>query len=58
MWPSRKDNAGDVKLLEARDREWAGKPEVPPARGVFDSLFPDAAKVEVVNAWLCELAVL
>ena len=29
-----KDNYGDAKLLEACDRAWRGKPEVPPARSV------------------------
>ena len=49
-----KDNYGDAKLLDACDRAWRGKPEVPPARALWRSLFPAAAKVEVVNAWLCE----
>ena len=49
-----KDNYGDAKLLEACDRVWRGKPEVPPARAMWRSLFPAAAKVEVANAWLCE----
>ena len=49
-----KDNYGDAKLLEACDRVWRGKPEVPQARAMWRSLFPAAAKVEVANAWLCE----
>ncbi len=51
-----KDNYGPAKLLEASDRAWRGKPEPPPARGMWRSLFPAAAKVEIDNAWLCERA--
>ena len=49
-----KDNYGDAKLLEASDRAWRGKPEVPPARVMWRSLFPAASKVEVDNVWVCE----
>jgi len=49
-----KDNYGEAKLLEACDRAWVGKPQPPPARALWRSLFPAAAKVEVDNAWLCE----
>ena len=49
-----KDNYGDAKLLDACDRTWRGKPDMPPARAVWRSLFPAAAKVEVANAWFCE----
>ena len=49
-----KDNVGDAKRLDESDRAWAaGQPAPPPARDVFDSLFPGAAKVVVDNAWLC-----
>ena len=51
-----KDNYGPAKLLDASDRAWLGKPQPPPARAMWCSLFPAAAKVEVVNAWLCEPA--
>ena len=51
-----KDNYGPAKLLDASDRAWLGKPQPPPARAMWASLFPAAAKVEVVNAWLCERA--
>ena len=47
------DNAGPAKRLDASDRAWPGKPTPPPARRVFESLFPGAAKVTVANAWLC-----
>ena len=47
------DNAGPAKRLNASDRAWPGKPTPPPARRVFESLFPGAAKVAVANAWLC-----
>ena len=50
-----KDNAGPAKRLYASDREWAGKPDPPPARRMFVSLFPRAAKVQVDNAWLCRV---
>ena len=48
------DNYGEAKLLEASDRTWLGKPQPPPARAMWRSLFPAAAKVEVDNVWLCE----
>jgi len=51
-----KDNHGDLKKLEERDRAWAGKPEPPPARAVFASIFPGAARVDLINVWLCERA--
>ena len=51
-----KDNHGVAKLLQASDRAWLGKPQPPPARTMWRSLFPAAAKVEVDNAWLCERA--
>ena len=51
-----KDNYGPAKLLDASDRAWLGKPQPPPARAMWRSLFPAAAKVAVVNAWLCERA--
>ena len=50
-----KDNYGAAKLLDASDRAWLGKPAPPPARAMWRSLFPAAAKVEVDNAWICEL---
>ena len=50
-----KDNYGAAKLLDASDRAWLGKPAPPPARVMWRSLFPAAAKVEVDNAWICEL---
>ena len=50
-----KDNYGPTKLLAASDRAWLGRPQPPPARAMWRSLFPSAAKVEVDNAWLCEL---
>ena len=49
-----KDNCGDAKKLEASDRAWLGKPAPPPARAMWCSLFPAAAKVEVDNVWVCE----
>ena len=51
-----KDNHGAAKLLDASDRAWLGKPQPPPARAMWRSLFLAAAKVEVVNVWLCERA--
>ena len=51
-----KDNYGAAKLLDAGDRAWRGKPEPPPARVMWCSLFPAAAKVEVDNVWLCKRA--
>ena len=50
-----KDNHGPAKRLYASDRAWRGKPEPPPARDVFKSLFPRAAKVAVDNAWRCQV---
>ena len=49
-----KDNYGSAKVLDARDRVWLGKPQPPPARAMWRSLFPAAAKVEVDNVWICE----
>jgi hypothetical protein len=49
-----KDNYGPTKLLAASDRAWLGKPQPLPARAMWRSLFPAAAKVEVDNAWLCK----
>ena len=40
-----KDNYEPAKLLEASDREWLGKPQPPPARATWRSLFPATAKV-------------
>ena len=51
-----KDNYGAAKLLDASDRAWLGKPAPPPARAMWRSLFPAAAKEEVGNAWICELS--
>ena len=47
---------GAAELLDASDRAWLGKPQPPPARAMWRSLFLAAAKVEVVNVWLCKRA--
>jgi hypothetical protein len=39
-----KDNYGPAKLLAASDRAWLGRPQPPPARAMWRSLFPSAAK--------------
>ena len=49
-----KDNHGPAKMLDASDRAWEGKPSPPPARAVFNSIFPGASRVAVANAWLCD----
>ena len=45
------DNHGPVKLIESSDRVWLGKPNVPPARLILQSIFPGADRIFVRNVY-------